>query len=121
MSKFTMFKTISMAKKCIVIMLLILVLRINSAECRNIELTQIIDQCRARCLGKFLFEAENVVVETNCQEHNNCAMCWDFCEILIMTKSDVFHNICTNYTCVSIMNFQFIGDGGMIRKIDIIP
>lgn len=95
-------------ESCTIFMvLLILIIGINVIECRNIQNKthdkeqKVITQCRTACIERFLYERENVVTQTNCQDHNFCAMCWDFCETLIVAKKQLFHSICTNYTCVS--------------------
>lgn len=93
----------------LIVLLLIFVVGINVTECRNIKIEsfeelfmpKVIDRCRAACLGRFLFEMDNIVQQSNCQEHSNCAMCWDFCESLIVKNAITFHSMCINHTCVS--------------------
>lgn len=100
----------------LIVVLLILLIGINVIECRNIQtksyerdqMPKVINNCRAACIERFLFERENVVTQLNCNDHNNCAMCWDFCETLIVAKSNMFHSICTNHTCVSFSFIQFL-------------
>lgn len=97
-------------ESCIFIMLLITLIGIEQTECRNIRrisyekilVPKMIDQCRAACLDRFLFDRTNDVMQTNCLDHNNCAMCWDFCELLVVSETNVFRSICSNHTCVSI-------------------
>lgn len=100
-------------ESCTIFMvLLILIVGINITECRNIQIKthdnvpKVITQCRAACIERFLFERENFVTQSNCQDHSYCAMCWDFCVILIVEEKKIFHSMCTNYTCVSFHSFK---------------
>lgn len=64
---------------------------------------ELVARCRTTCIEKFLPHSENMVAPANaCRDTSQCSMCWDFCNFLYKEKSDVFKNICTNYTCVSV-------------------
>lgn len=107
----------------LIMVLFFLIVGISVAECRNIQINskedipQVISQCRAACIQRFLFERENIVTQLNCNDHSNCEMCWDFCDTLIV-QSDIFHSICSDYTCVSLFflySFDF-SSSKMIRN-----
>lgn len=103
-------------KPCTLITLVILVLLNKSASGRTIELKNYRDvmipneiiQCRAACIDKFLLETDNMIMLPNCHDHNNCAMCWDFCQTLFIEERHIFKSICTNHTCVSLNQHFFL-------------
>lgn len=75
---------------------------------KDILIPDIMVQCRASCIDRFLLKKDNEVELLNCGEHSNCAMCWDFCETLFVERQ-LFKNICSNYFCVSFTNGISIG------------
>lgn len=118
MAKITLNIRKQMQSNTLITVLLILVIGIDkAAECRNINekshrssdvIPKLINQCRAACIEKFLFDRENIVVQSSCQEASNCAMCWDFCETLLVHGPNTFLSICTDHSCVSfyLCNYQ---------------
>lgn len=93
---------------CVVAVILIAVLSADSVDSRTIEMEnyneimipEAIVRCRATCIDRFLFGMENMLIAPNCRGHNNCAMCWDFCQTLFVVDRPIIKSICTNYTCV---------------------
>lgn len=93
----------------IVTVLIILIVSDNCVHGRTIETKNYRDamiadpvvQCRTTCVQHFLLESDNKIELLNCREHNNCAMCWDFCQLLFVEDPKVFKSICTSHLCVS--------------------
>lgn len=99
-------------KQIIFGVLAILIILIGSDKCvdgrtietktyKDIMITDSVVQCRTACVRHFLLETENQNDLLNCREHNNCAMCWDFCQLLFIEDAKVFKSICSSSFCVS--------------------
>lgn len=80
---------------------------IETKTYKDIMITDSVVQCRTACVQHFLLETENQFDLLNCREHNNCAMCWDFCEFLLVEEPKVFKSICSSQFCVSFNLIQF--------------
>lgn len=74
---------------------------IDTRNYKDIMIADAVVQCRTNCVQHFLLEEDNKIDELNCREHNNCAMCWDFCDLLFVEEPKVFKSICTSHLCVS--------------------
>lgn len=74
---------------------------------KQIMITDSVVQCRTACVQHFLLDTENQIDLLNCREHNNCAMCWDFCQLLFIEEPKVFKSICSSHFCVSFNPIQF--------------
>lgn len=98
----------------ILVVLVILIVSDNRVDGRTIEMktykdimiTDAVVQCRTACVQHFLLETENLIDLLNCREHNNCAMCWDFCQLLFVEEPKVFKSICSSHLCVSFNSIQ---------------
>lgn len=108
MSGFT-FNMKNQIKSYTLIILLMFIIINDAVDCRTIDINSYKDimmpeaivECRAACLEKFNNDMNNGVTLPNCQDINDCAMCWDFCEFLFVEERHIFKLMCTNHTCVS--------------------
>lgn len=75
---------------------------VESNNYKNTMVTDAAVQCRTNCVQHFLLESDNKINQLNCREHNNCAMCWDFCQLLFVEEPKVFKSICSSQLCVSL-------------------
>lgn len=90
-------------------MLIVLIVSDNRVDGRTVEMKSYKDimnsetmvQCQSACIEYFLLNTENLVELPKCQEHSNCAMCFDFCETLFVVERQTFKSMCTSYFCVS--------------------
>lgn len=93
----------------IFVVIMILIISNNGIDGRTIEkktyeeisMPETVIQCRTACVHNFLIETDNPIELLNCREHNNCAMCWDFCQMLFVEEPKVIKSICSSQFCVS--------------------
>lgn len=122
LSNFNMFAIINEAMKArkqpmfsIFAVFMVLIVLGNCVDARIVETkyhkdttnTDAVVQCRTNCVQHFLLDSDNKINQLNCRDHNNCAMCWDFCQLIFVEEPKVFKSICTSHICVSsILNFN---------------
>lgn len=91
--------------------IIVLIVLNDQAEGRSAEIVTAtrtnslttVQLCRATCIRKYVPTSDN---PEYCTKINNCAMCFDHCGSLDAKPKAIFEQMCSNITCVSIMDFS---------------
>lgn len=80
---------------------------------RKLVKMDLVTACQMSCLNKFLFNGKEVVnpfwnIIDQCVDRPKCYMCYDFCEMLNDESRMIGKLMCTNDTCVRILNLFLI-------------
>lgn len=80
---------------------------------RKLVKMDLVTGCQMSCLNKFLFDGKEVVnpfwnIIDQCIDRPKCYMCYDFCEMLNDESRMIGKLMCTNDTCVRILNLFLV-------------